>query len=207
MCIPTGTPTEDISNYLQFNLRDAMTFFWRVRSWRIQISGSVSYNLQEGFGRESITFLGGTAQLAPLVGTEEELSCFSGIFDYAGYYLPAQRTNDFGSDTISFGNEYEYFFQNNTGYTQFDAINNGNTFYVPVLLLGSGGFIDYSNLNEGGTVIGEYTISFNGVLKSGYIYAPPFVNREYSGLYQLNITAGSYWSYGGTYDTATGNPL
>jgi hypothetical protein len=210
VCIPTGTLSYDTSRYLKFNLQEAMAFFWRVRSWKIQMVGGYSYDLGEDFGRIQIQFLGETRQINSLVETEEQLVCFRGIFNNPIYDLSATVTVSGGTNTISAGNDFDYYFSNNTYLEQLDAFRIANTFYIPLII--SSGFFSYDSYRDVSSYppqisTGQYSISFNNIIKTGTLYVPVLPETAYSGFYKLSISANSYWSYGGTYDTATGEPL
>ena len=214
VCIPTGTLSYDISSYLQFNLQEAMAFFWRVRSWKIQMTGGCSYIIDEDENgndiRLQLQFLGETRQINSLVATEEQLACFNGVFQNPIYDLSSTITVLGETNTVSAGNDFDYYFDSNSSFEEENAFRIGNTFYIPLII--TSGFYGYTATRDTSSYppqisTGQYSISFNNIIKTGTLYTSPFPEADYSGFFQLSISAGSYWSYGGTYDTATGNPL
>ena len=161
--------------------------------------------------RLQLQFLGETRQINSLVATEEQLACFNGVFQNPIYDLSSTITVLGETNTVSAGNDFDYYFSNPLSrFEELDAFRIGNTFYIPLII--ASGFYGYDAMRDTSSYppqisTGQYSISFNNIIKTGTLYTSPYPEDDYSGFFQLSISAGSYWSYGGTYDTATGNPL
>jgi len=191
-CIATGTP-EHSEDYLAFNLREAMSMFWKVKSWNAIITGSLSYTIGGGGGTETISFLGESHNFPSPVGTEEELSCYVGGFNYE-YVALAQRSNNFFTDIISTGNFFSYNFHS--------ALQSGGRYYIPVRIGNTQfWFSEYAapEPNASYIPVGGYTISFAGGGASGDVYenSDPASGGypDLQGSVSINISASSYWPY------------
>ena len=192
-CIETGTPSaENAKDYLDLNLRQAMTLFWRVKKWEGRISGG--YVEQFNQGTYTTTLSGGEnyAELNQSISSpneEADLVCSTGQFlfsrDAGNFSTTGPAYSAQGNLILSF----RYFFNN--------ALSNGNRIY-PAFSIGGGG----SSEVDGGQV-GSYTLSFYDCDKSG----PLYTLLATSGSVSIDIRATEYWSYGGTYNTSTGARL
>jgi hypothetical protein len=196
VCIPKGAPSP-AKNYLSLSLRQAMTLFWRVKRWEGRLSGGY---VEEGeFGQiYTTTFSGGGSysQLNPFFffpSEEMDLVCSYGQFYFsrdAGSYV-TQSDAYYGAGNVILSFYYSF--------NESEAFSDGSTIFPSFTVYGAG-----SSSGNGGQV-GTYTLSFNGYTESRPLYtAYGSVN---SGSVSIDIRAVEYWSYGGTYDTATGRPL
>ena len=161
-----------------FSLSDAMKIYWRVKSWTI--SGEYVY------GPYSYDF---SQTFTSTLSEEAHLVC-----------LANNLNTDFSPDTGD-----GTFFQRPYSFSW----NESSLFYPD--LIWSVSFPDPAGPDQRsvGTQLSEFNEATYTIL--GYTM-PCGVFKKDDDEYvseAINVTAvpASYWSYGGTYDTATGNPL
>jgi hypothetical protein len=196
---------------VQGSLTQIMSLFWRVKKWEAKIDGSLERTISGE--RQALTFDGTFRELqnqSPYPTTEEDLVCFNdGSKPALIYYKTSNWYNVDGtpdSDTFGFvissGYRSDQYYsgveKTGTDYrvassifigTYFLANGNGNT--PP----------DYTSplVEAGDYVVNTNVGSLTGKLWSAWADTPATC--------VITINAKEYWSYGGTYDTATGEPL
>lgn len=206
-CTEQGTPSSS-KEYLSLTLLEAMTLFWRVKTWELKVNGElnyttgslekITYDNEEFFECEAT----GTS-----IATEEDFVCVQDADNFK--FLTAGRLNQLytfrDGDTIS-GSFRHYF---DFSFTTLDKriITDGSNFFVNFFSgLPSGVVTKDEDLFPNNTkIVGSYSISFGGFTKSGELLGPEGDNV--SGNLSLQIRAKEYWPYGGTYNTETGLPL
>jgi len=175
------------------SIKDIMTFYWRVKKFKITISGS---GIAKSAG-ESVQ-MSGTFDLIRRdeIKSESELVCnLPSIYEGNGGELVF--------DGIPFGELFgsllhlpEYYQKSGSSNIQtniFLAAGYGINYFFYLLQ-----FNEYMPM-------GSWSINFYGGSLSGELYSPP--SSFSSGSFNTKIEATEYWSYGGTYDTTTGEPL
>jgi len=181
-CIQTGSQTGS-PYYLDLTIAQGMALYWRAKTWRADASGSF-YSDGRGTPENPIVYSGGGV-LTPYtpVTAEENLLCLG--------------ANDFGHYLNSGDTFIEVFYDYTSGYKtneRFFPSFSFSTLYI-------------SNSPAGtppGEKIGDVRLLFNGYIITKDLY----VNETgASGNVLIDLTCIEYWSYGGTYDTATGEPL
>jgi hypothetical protein len=196
---PRDEPTQSLpfTGFTDMTLDQAMGLLWRVKTWECLVSGSSEYLPPEGPGASYITTFTDTTYREMFTFTpinqEEDLVC--GIqFQYRLDDIPALFTFLDGSMNIP---------QTCKFYIGSNDISKVGDVYFPTLSTNCWSFSSIGSVGEFSQAIGTYNISF-----LGYV----ITRTTYNGIYvfgsqTINIRAKEYWSYGGTYDTATGEPL
>jgi hypothetical protein len=194
-CIQEGTATPP-RNFLSLTLEQAMSLFWRVKTWEAKITGSVSYN-----NGQTVTYLLSTYQELernrPEINSEEDFVCNGNAGFEFERVIQVSVAQD-GEDPFIF--DYRWSFL----YTFFGAYRNGNLFYPYFETQNVGPIISFDAPTYN-TNVGIYQISLNGFTISGDLYAED--DNAPSGTALIEIRAKEYWSYGGTYNTQTGARL
>ena len=180
-------------DYPSGSLQDIMTFYWRVKKFKVTISGSGTARANS----QSVQ-MSGTFDLIPRdeIKSESQLVCnlpsiyegnggefvFDGIaegalgaalFHLPEYYQKSGSSNIQTNISLVAGVSVNYFFSDR-------------------------GPIGYMKM-------GSWSINFYGGSLSGELYSPP--SSFSSGSFNTKFEATEYWSYGGTYNTITGEPL
>jgi hypothetical protein len=186
-CITSGTEPE-LQNNLVLTIEQGMALYWRTKKWTISASGSFISN---NFGEPIVVSGGGEATLLTPIDSEEALVC-SGEYGFGVY--GDLLMNGF---PMSYEVYWDFYFygkkSNNNFYPYFDY----NSVYIQ------------NNNSREDQKIGIFRFLFNGYTITKNLYTdtaePPYSGT--SGNVQIDLTCTEYWSYGGTYDTSTGNPL
>ena len=176
-------------------LEQMMTIYWRVKKWNIAMSGSGLLS-----GLYDVSFNQIAYELARLTPqqTEESIVCSSNFFFFAGSFpisLPDVVLRGFF--------ELEFSGARKSGYTY---------------SLGGRAVVDGDGYNgirtnsDGGSVVGTWSMEFFGGPIVGNLYSQSGGSQtlgdwDSSSNIIMTISASEYWSYGGTYDTSTGEPL
>jgi hypothetical protein len=193
------------------NLTQVMALFWRVKKWEATMTGTL--RRFSGDESQSLTFDGIPRELEPqqpIPSTEEDLVCFNGgaksyLLYYSNFVAIDQDGNPF-IDPLAFAvifgdiNDEQYngieksensfriggqmFFS-----ATFLISGNGNTPPVYAYPLFSAG--NYQIITSAGTITGGLWSSWT----------------DRTANCNIVINAKEYWSYGGTYNTSTGEPL
>jgi hypothetical protein len=199
ICIPEGTPTPP-KNFLSLTLQQAMSLFWRVKTWEAKITGTVSANT--GI---SITYLLTNYQElsgSPQINSEENYVC-KGVEAFS-FGRVIEVLLDFGGGDQVISDYAWSFLYNFNPEGGFGAYRNGNIFYPSFETQLPGPVVSYDAPTYN-TNVGIYQISLNGFTISGDLYAAD--DLAPSGTALIEIRAKEYWSYGGTYSTTTGESL
>ena len=200
ICIPEGTPTPS-KNFLSLTLQQAMSLFWRVKTWEAKITGTVSFNTGN-----SITYLLTNYQELvrnrPEINSEENYVCNGDETFSFGRVMEVLLASE-GQDPVIFDFSWGFAYNFNPE-SGFGAYRNGNLFYPSFETAIVGPVVSYDAPTYN-TNVGIYQISLNGFTISGELYAAD--NLAPSGAALIEIRAKEYWSYGGTWNTSTGEPL
>jgi hypothetical protein len=200
ICIPEGTPPEP-RRHLSLTLQQAMSLFWKVKTWEAKVTGSVYYD-----DDYSITYLLSTYQemqrVQPLSGlnSEEDYLC-NGASRFS-FRTPTEYSYVAdGQSPIIIPYNFRFFYNFNPD-SGSGSYRNGNLFYPAFETELEGGV---SSWRDDNTIVGTLQISLNGFTISRDLYFTD--GRSASGNVLIEIRAKEYWSYGGTYNTQTGAPL
>jgi hypothetical protein len=193
------------SNYIAGDILEVMTLFWRVKKWKMSVSGSLSqpgaiwsFN---GIQHELLT--------TSSVEKEEDLVCFNSEDKFYTAFRTAAvlwgTLNDepfanFADLTVGLGHLFAPYntFESNA------IVKNGDVYKLPFFCGLQGVPLLSDPLDLGWVPVGTYTLNVLGISATPKtLYGPD----GYSGSATAVVSAKEYWSYGGTYDTATGNPL
>lgn len=207
-CTEQGTPSSS-KEYLSLTLLEAMTLFWRVKRWELKVNGELNVN-DTTSGVEKITYdneeffeceATGTS-----IATEEDFVCVQDADSFL--FTTVGRLNELLTfrSGLTILNTFQGSFI--LVFTTLDEriITNGSNFFVNFFSgFGSGVTTkDEDRHPNNTTIVGSYSISFGGFTKSGELFGP---EGQFSGNMSLQIRVKEYWSYGGTYNTETGQPL
>jgi hypothetical protein len=188
-CITSGTPTPP-EEYLSLTLEEAMALFWRVRTWEARASGSIA----DAATSADIEYTSNSySEMTPSIVIEEEknLVCKGSETFLFSRDATATITPDGGTPYDADGPiSFEYIFSSikksgSTYYPSFSIsfINSLTSFYT--------------------SKIGTYNIKYLDNDFTGDLFG----TDGSSGNALIEINAKEYWSYGGTYNTTTGQPL
>jgi hypothetical protein len=150
------------------SLSQAMEIYWKVRSWKVTISGYIT----------------GEAGFTSTASDETGLVCESNFVPF----IPNEVLFYLGGPFVdSYSNPQKYAMV--------------PAFALVVDFLGSDVVISSEFADIGGQIVEVGSFSFYG--KSYKLRGGEGMEMGLSGL----VVPESYWSYGGTYDTSTGEPL
>jgi len=199
--LKSGTPEFPVSG----SLEEIMSFYWRVRKFNVTFSG-------DGVLQSTQTIeMTGTFDLIRTyyvrdeepaeIFSEEELVC----------NLPSLTRGEGGSLLLN-GGYYAPLIcaVDHFPTPQYYQLNNNARIQTNIHIFGgsqTGGFIlsnGYEN-NPDYEAFGLYNINVGVGILTGSLYGPK--SAWESGSFNMAINATEYWSYGGTYDTSTGQPL
>lgn len=188
-CIISGTPTPS-QEYLSLTLEQAMALFWRVRTWEAKASGSFRDNVLEA----NIEYTSGSfADMTPSIEITEEknLVCKGSETFYFERNATATITPDIGGPYNVDGTiNFQYIFSS--------IKNNASTYYPSFLISSINSTTSFYTAKIGTYYIKYLNYTFTGDL---------FGQADSSGSALIEVNAKEYWSYGGTYNTSTGQPL
>jgi hypothetical protein len=191
-----SVPTDDQGGTyypIALTLEQAISLFWRVKKWTFQDTltpTSQPFSLNRG-------------NSSPLPESEDGLVCVDG-YRYENVFY-----NDDGFDSFSQIIDFDLFSGQFIS-TSLRLLQIGSLYY-PVLFF-NGQFSDYSTGEFGAGVTlyssstpyeaGNFVINFLGYSISMKLYS------GFDGIpYSASLNANEYWSYGGTYNTSTGQPI
>jgi hypothetical protein len=191
-CTVDQTPTPS-QNYLSLSLIEAMALFWRVRTWEAKASGSFySENISSTIEYTSSSCVDMTPTIT--IGQEEDLVC-KGEETFAFQRLATAIITPDGGDPFNTDGTIDFQFI-------FASIAKGGSTYYPSFFIASINALT-SLVPTFGSKIGTYKITYSGFQIVGDLFGPD----GSSGSALIEIEAKQYWSYGGTYNTSTGEPL
>ena len=183
--------TDSITEGFIGTLEQMMTIYWRVKKWKIAMSGVGLLN--EFFSSREIPFNGIAYEMTRITPqqTEESIVCSSGFF----FNTASVRI----SSVLATG-EFEL---------EFAGIKkNGDIYALGGRAVVDGvGFDGIRTNSSAASEVGAWSMEFFGGPITGDLYAFQGGTWEGSSGIIMTISASEYWSYGGTYDTATGAPL
>jgi len=185
-CIQSGSQI-DSPFYLDLTIEQGMALYWRTRRWRVDASGSF-YSDGRGSPESPIVYSGGgeLTQYTP-VGSEEDLVCLGG-----------SEYGFFGDINVQSEAEFvEVFYGYTSGYKtdlKFFPSFSLNTIYIGSSPAGT----------PAGEKVGSVRLIFNGYTIAKDLYTN---DTGASGDVLIDFTCIEYWSYGGTWNTSTGEPL
>ena len=177
-CIQTAP--ESKSNLVGGTLEQIMELYWRVRAWRLDsVSGSIDID------GEILNYSASQQTLGAVSATTEtDLVCNSSFTATANYLLTYSSGSDNRSLDVGLGGNF--YKENELYYMRFSFnmlfVTNSATPYQ----------------------VGSLTINGLSVPLYGYVDGPA---RPITGNLTASISPTEYWSYGGTYNTSTGQPL
>ena len=192
-CIQPGSASGSQWN-LDLTIEQGMALYWRTKQWRFEASGSwISDNRVE---RVPVSGSGDVVKLNE-IASEENLLCLGRGDEILLGYIPTDQRNldidmsfNIQSDVFTFLNSY----QDKTKVYPWFEINSV--------------FIQSHNVRED-QKIGTIRFMFNGYTISKNLYTddgePPWTGTN--GNVLIDIICREYWSYGGTWNTSTGEPL
>ena len=184
-CIESGGTTDGLKG----SLEQMMTIYWRVKKWKIAMSGVGL--LDEIY---QIFFNGIAHELTRITPqqTEESIVCSSNFFFRAeGVPISVEGIT---AEII----ELEFS----------GAKKSGDIYALGMRAVVDGAGYDGLKTNSGeGSVVGTWSMEFFGGPITGDLYSFQGGSWEGSSGIVMTISASEYWSYGGTYNTTTGEPL
>lgn len=196
---------------VQGSLTQIMSLFWRVKKWEAKIDGSLERTISGE--RQSLTFDGIFRELEnqyPYPTTEEDLVCFNdGSKPSLVYYKIANWYNVDGtpvSDTFGFVISSGY--RSDQYYSGVER--SGGNYRVAASIISGTTFLINGNQDTPPDYIdplveaGNYNINTNVGTLTGKVWSA-FADTPATCV--ITINAKEYWSYGGTYNTSTGEPL
>jgi hypothetical protein len=182
------------------SLEDIMSLYWRVKKFSVNASGvgvqdPINVSISGSLDLETIYYKNLYDQ-QPDITDEASLVCSY----YSREHISPQRP---GGIIIYYDGEPQYGMSANLGFlTVFSKPSNSTYAMRFSFLLDS--FNAGINLgNTGDIAVGSWSVSLYGTSITGTLYAQGLD----SGSFNVNFIGTEYWSYGGTYDTATGAPL
>ena len=205
LCIPTGVP--DTANTIKLTLQEAMTLFWRVKKFEGKINGTINYPAGPNSGAYTITYtMNAYAEMPnfgnfyPTPNTEEDIVCDTNEGRRA-FYAPDAITVffSFQQNPLLLPIFMFYSFNSDSGAVK----ESDNSFFYPDF---TAQFHVLDTRNIGKSYVGDCNLSFYGYNKNLPLYANQGGDPSSFNI-SASIRAKEYFSYGGTYDTATGNPL
>ena len=187
-CVTDGTPPE---RSLGLTLEQAMGMFWRVRTWEVRTSGTQFY--ESAFSQYNSNSY---SNLIPFqnVGKEEDLVCYGGSFFPQTLSVDVTVTPTSGDPPGP-----PFIVGSSINFVYGGSIIKNDPFYYFDFYIEGFNCLTYLFTDK----VGTYNISYLNHQISGDLFGPP----DTSGTTLIEINAKTYWSYGGTYDTATGNRL
>jgi hypothetical protein len=203
----------ELVNCFSGNLTQLMALFWRVKRWEATATGTLERD--SGDQLQSITFDNVTRELQPsppIPSAEEDLVCFnSEAKSTLIYFTTAAWATDQNGNPVT----------DTLGFTVSSGYRADDQYYFGVEKTGN-------NFRIAGLALFGPTFLINGNGNTPPIYSAPLVE---AGDYVINTSVGSitgklwtaftsipatcvviinakeYWSYGGTYNTSTGELL
>ena len=194
-------PYDDHPRYWNTDLAGFMRIYWRVKTWQVRVT-----NYNPGFLNPEGDYIPESTETAilkyervdyqyALLTSEEQLVCglnflepreITGV-DHMDYY-------QFGFDP-SFNNYNSYSLDSRAAF----RIGTGNQKDTQIGVYPTGD----PNYNPAAYTVTIENFGSNSATATFFQHIPEY----YELLTTARIIALEYWSYGGTYDTATGEPL
>lgn len=185
---PACIGEERTQGVLDGTLNDLMYIYWRVKTWEIE---SVIGQLLVGDGPDTWTFNQGVTPLGSInANTEEELVC--GKTFIRGSQIPFATS--FGSAAGDLAIVYNSSASKNSGGLY-------QIFFYMIFEVAGGRIFSTNIQTPQGSQLGLLT------LKPINITTPIYGSGSITGTMNISVRATEWWSYGGTYNTQTGEPL
>lgn len=201
-CIPTGSPDTAIT--IKLTLVQAMTLFWRVKKFEAKTNGSASYSGGPNGSPSTAIYTSDYAEIPnfenyyPTPDTEEDIVCDANEGTRAFNNDNSGSIQQYGN-TLPMGSFMQYSFNQ-----EFSAVKESvNGFYYPYFTFNVGVF---DTNNYGYNYVGNCNLSFYGYNGNLPLYANQGGPTSSANIV-TSIRAKEYYSYGGTYNTSTGEPL
>jgi hypothetical protein len=183
-------------------LEQIMALYWRVKRFRYTLTGGYFSDS----GLFPITISGGSGVFEQNINppNEEALVCAGPVLFTGSAKLSV------GAFTIT-PNFYMALFQANflSPLPFFQSTGGIYKTYFQIIsdiVFGGGEFVNSIQTSEFSRACGNFSVKiFSTIIKSGTLFQT--FDSNYSGNVSLIIEADEYWSYGGTYNTTTGEPL
>lgn len=166
------------------NLTAEMAVYWRVKKWKATIIVTPGELYSSGPIGTFIQYGYWDAN------TEEDLCCHSST-----YFL---------IDPVNFGGDNEPWASSAFGFAFYQQKPYLSFSYHPI---DEGRWQAISNIYESSYTIGQLTVENFNLSPGITIPAYSSTGDSWEATISLSIRAEEYWSYGGTYDTTTGEPL
>jgi len=207
-CI-NSNPPETINyqgiNYakLTSSLENIMAFYWRVKKWKVIVSGENASD-----DNVYIVKLIADFQLPenPLIQSEEYLICqLTRNWESNGGVWLINGEDFFGGSVKVSLDLAPLYYKTNSQVSTYISIIGGP--FSPSFPNGGGAFFTKERSASGNSSTGNYEFRFLGQTLSGELFSVPGWKRDGNNPYNVIFTATEYWSYGGTYNTSTGAPL
>ena len=175
-----------------WTLEKAMEVYWRVKKWELNMSTTYLIDFPEN--PEIITISSGTnVPLTNGSGQEEDLVCSSAFYaDLFGLIGPLKGAEITFGDAAKSGSLYSPGFN---FYADFNTPFDLGDFQLDVYTGGDGTDV------RSHSVYGSTPIEFSYTIIDQY--AEFFVLQDAT----FSLEPKEWWSYGGTYNTSTGEPL
>lgn len=178
------------------SIKDFMTFYWRVKRFKVTFSGSgVAVNAGDSIEMRGTFDLSLRTTYGYKIESESELVCNLETY-----------SSGTGGELLINGIFYDSLFSSTTHVPEY--YKKKQVLWSDVLVIGgiSANYFFFSYPVSGWIKVGSYSINFfGGSLSGGPLYSPP--SSFSSGSFDMTFEATEYWSYGGTYNTSTGEPL
>ena len=186
---------DPLKKYISSSLTKAMALQWRVREWKYNLFGSYA---------PPLTTIAGEGMLVPSVKIESEENLVCRMpYEFIGQAL---------LDDGTVQKHFEFEMSIGGGFNL-----DGDICTIPFEITTpeseiTNELLSYPVISEQGELesfrCGFYYIKlFNEILRSGELSSQSFFYAGLDGTCSLIIEPSLYWSYGGTYDTLTGQPL
>jgi hypothetical protein len=190
------------------SLQDIMSLYWRVKNFKVSVSGSGIFDL--GDNPISCSFSGETGLQTiyrnafdpqPSITDEASLVC--------GYNIRShEHLEGSGMSFILGGGEFGPAFMQMYFETVFSRPSESTyvirfRFRLFETTLNVLSITGNPSSQGDSNAVGSWSISLFGTNIIGTAYSQSIA----SGSFNVNFTATEYWSYGGTYNTTTGEPL
>jgi hypothetical protein len=182
------TEVDSITEGFRGTLEQMMAIYWRVKKWEIAMSGVGLLDRFFPFPFNGIAYE--MTRITPQE-TEENIVCSSNFF-FNTSSVPISPGGSTGIFELQFGG----------------AKKNGDIYTLGGRAVVDGvGYDGLRTNSSAASVVGTWSMEFLGGPITGDLYALRDGSWDGSSGIIMTISAKEYWSYGGTYNTTTGEPL
>jgi hypothetical protein len=182
------------------SLEDIMSLYWRVKKFSVNASGVglidevINVNLSGNVDLETIYYKD-LYDLQPNITDEASLVCSY----YSRGHIDTSPSNRIIADVDGVG----YGMSTGLDFVTVFSKPSNSTYAMRFLFLLDSFDAAINIGNAGDVAVGSWSVSLYGTNITGTLYAQGLS----SGSFNVNFIGTEYWSYGGTYDPATGAPL